>query len=51
MNLDANQTKFELSLKSWQEKNIQKCIQYIIKENLLLMKDLLKPERIKSTNI
>ena len=30
---------------------IQRCIQHIIKENLLFLKDVLEPQRIKFTNI
>ena len=30
-------------MKSWLESNPIKCIQHIIKENLLLLKDLLEP--------
>ena len=34
---------YHRSTKSWLETMLQKCIQPIIKENLLLLKDLLEP--------
>ena len=37
--------------KKEEEETIQKYIQHIMEENLLLLKGLLEPERMKSTNI
>ena len=34
---------YNRSMKSWLTKMLQKCIQHIMKENLLLLEDLLEP--------
>ena len=41
---------YSRSMKSWLGKIIRKCIQYIMKETLLLLKDLLEPWKINSLN-
>ena len=60
MNLDSKQVKsgvievmsFAIEQRNHdQKKMIQKYIQPILKKNLLLLKHLLEPKRIKSTNI
>ena len=48
--LDKGSEFCNKSMKSWLQKMVQKCIQHIMKEDLLL-KDLLEPERRKSANI
>ena len=42
MGIDKGSKFYNRSMKSWFEKMIQKCIQCIMKENLLLLKDLLE---------
>ena len=41
---------YNRSINSWLEKNAVKCIHHIMKDNLLLLKDLLKSLRIKFIN-
>ena len=56
MNQNANQIKYgQIKATNFtidqqnhgQKKMTQKCIQHMVKENLLLLKDFLEPERIK----
>ena len=42
---------YKRTMKSWLQDNLQKCIQHMMKENLLLLKDLLGHLRIKFTNL
>ena len=60
MNLIANQTKYGQAkevnvtidqLNHWQKKMKQKCIQYITKKNLLLLKILLEPHKYCAVDI
>ena len=41
--IDKGSECYNKSMKSWLEKMLQKCIQHIMKGNLLLLKELLKP--------
>ena len=41
--VDKGSEFYNRSMKSWLEKMIQKRIQHIMKENLLLLKDSLEP--------
>ena len=41
---------YNRSINSWLEKNAVKCNHHIMKDNLLLLKDLLKSLRIKFIN-
>ena len=40
--IDKDSEFYNRSMKSWLEKSDLKCIQHIMKENLLLLKDLLE---------
>ena len=47
----ARQSEFyNSSVKKWLKDNDYKCAQYIMEENLLLLKDLLELQRLKSTD-
>ena len=41
--IDKGSEFYNISVKSWLEDNDIECIQQILKENLLLLKDLLEP--------
>ena len=41
--VDKGSKFYNRSMKSWLEKMTQKCIQHVMRENLLLLKDLLEP--------
>ena len=41
--VDKSSELYNRSMKSWLEKMMKKCIQHIMKENLLLVKDSLEP--------
>ena len=45
--VDKGSEFYNISMKSWLQKIIQKSIPYKMKENLLLLKDSLEPQRIK----
>ena len=45
--VDKGSEFYNVSMKSWLQKIIQKSIPYIMKQNLLLLKDSLEPQRIK----
>ena len=45
--VDKGSEFYNISMKSWLQKIIQKSIPYTMKENLLLLKDSLEPQRIK----
>ena len=41
--VDKGNEFYDRSMKSFLQNNVQKCIRHILKENLLLLKDLLEP--------